>query len=84
MTSWKTSLGGIILALGGIFTQQTDHTLQLIGAVLSAVGALLLGLAAKDSNVHGGTVAQATPPAVQEQMKAEGMQMVKDQIASGK
>lgn len=58
MVSWKTSLGGIILALGGVFTQQTDHTIQLIGGVLSAVGALLLGLAAKDHNVTGGTKEQ--------------------------
>ena len=58
MVSWKTSLGGIILALGGVLTQQSDHTLQLIGGVLSAVGALLMGLAAKDHNVTGGTKEQ--------------------------
>ena len=58
MTSWKTSLGGLIMALGAILTQQSDHTTQLVGAVLSAVGALLLGLAAKDHDVTGGTKEQ--------------------------
>ena len=58
MKSWKTSVGGLILALGGVLTQQTDHIVQLTGAVLSAVGALFLGLAAKDNNVTGGTINQ--------------------------
>ena len=62
MTNWQTSLGGVIAALGGVFTQQSDHTVQLIGGVLSAVGLLILGLAAKDHNVTGGSIPQASPP----------------------
>ena len=58
MTNWKTSVGGIILALGAMCTQMNDSTYKLIGGVLSAIGALFLGLAAKDSNVTGGTKQQ--------------------------
>jgi hypothetical protein len=59
MKNWETSIGGILLAIGAICTQVKDNpTLVLIGGVLSAVGALILGLAAKDHNVTGGTKTQ--------------------------
>jgi hypothetical protein len=58
MTSWKTTVGGLILALGATCTQMDDSTYKLIGGVLSAIGALILGIAAKDSNVTGGTKEQ--------------------------
>jgi hypothetical protein len=53
-TSWKTTLGGIITAIGTLLTQMNDPTMKLIGGVMAAVGALLLGLAAKDHDVTGG------------------------------
>ena len=58
MVSWKTSLGGIITAIGTILTQGDGPTMKLIGGVLAAIGALLLGLSAKDHNVTGGTKEQ--------------------------
>jgi hypothetical protein len=51
MKSWKTTLAGILVALGTSLTQSSDKTLQTIGAILTPVGSLLLGLSARDNNV---------------------------------
>jgi hypothetical protein len=56
----------------------SDPTLHAIGVILTGIGSLLIGLTAKDHDVHGGTVAQATPPAVQAQSLAEGAQINKE------
>lgn len=58
MTNWKTSLGGVLAALGAALSQNGDTTIKSIGGVLAALGALLMGLAAKDFNVTGGTKQQ--------------------------
>lgn len=56
MKNWKTTLSGVVAALGQI--------LPLLGVpvpvsqALSVVGLFLMGLFSKDSNVTGGTVAQ--------------------------
>lgn len=55
MKNWMTSLGGIMMAIGTSLNQSDDATMKLIGGVMAAVGALLLGIAAKDFNVTGGT-----------------------------
>lgn len=58
MTSWKTTLCGLITALGVGCTQSSDPTLQFIGKILTVMGPILFGLAAKDHNVTGGTKEQ--------------------------
>ena len=51
--SWKTTLAGFLTALGVTLSQNEDATLKLIGQVLSVVGPLILGWAAKDFNKTG-------------------------------
>ena len=58
MKNWKTTLFGLITALGVGCIQSTDPTVQVIGKILAVVGPILLGLFAKDSNVTGGTTQQ--------------------------
>ena len=58
MKSWKTSLGGLLQAIGLPLSQYEDATLKQVGIICAAAGALLLGLAAKDLNVTGGTTQQ--------------------------
>lgn len=58
MKNWKTTLAGALTALGLTLSANSDNTLHLIGQVATAVGALLLGLSAKDNNVTGGTKRQ--------------------------
>lgn len=59
MKNWKTTVGGILAAVGSylVNSNQTGW-INILGQVCSAVGLLLLGGAAKDKNVTGGTVAQ--------------------------
>ena len=47
MKNWKTTLGGIIAAVGTYFQSQEGWQ-HIIGQVLSAVGLLLLGHSATD------------------------------------
>ena len=56
--SWKTSLGGILASAGMLSTVSDDPIVKTIATICGAIGALLLGLAAKDSNVTGGEVKQ--------------------------
>lgn len=51
MKSWKTTLAGVIGAIGTFLLTQQDHTLQVIGQVLAGVGTFLLGLFARDNKV---------------------------------
>ena len=52
LTSWKTTLGGVLLAIGGWASTQSDPWwVWKIGGILNVVGALLLGGAARDNNV---------------------------------
>tara|TARA_R110000796_G_scaffold252537_2_gene387477 strand:+ start:29437 stop:29799 length:363 start_codon:yes stop_codon:yes gene_type:complete len=51
MRSWKTSLGGILTALGVTLTQiEGPEWLSASGAVLVAVGGLLAGIFARDND----------------------------------
>lgn len=51
--NWKTSLGGILMAMGTIATQAPiPPPYSWIPAVITAVGGALTGLSAKDFNVH--------------------------------
>lgn len=51
MKSWKTTLAGVIGAIGAFLVTQPDHTVQVIGQALSAIGTFLLGLFARDNKV---------------------------------
>lgn len=54
MKSWKTSLCGVVGAMGTTMAAQDNPTIKAIGGVLAALALALMGLAAKDSNVTGG------------------------------
>jgi sulfite exporter TauE/SafE len=56
MASWKTTLGGILAAIGTALMATDDW--KWLGYIFNGIGLLLLGLAAKDSNVTGGTKVQ--------------------------
>ena len=58
VTSWKTTVSGIITAVGAAFQISENATLQLIGKVMLALGAAFFGVSAKDNNVTGGTKQQ--------------------------
>jgi hypothetical protein len=58
MTSWKTTIGGLLGALGTTLSGYSDPTVHLVGTVLTAIGLFLLGVSAKDNNVTGGTKQQ--------------------------
>jgi hypothetical protein len=58
MKSWKTTLGGVLGAAGLSMQTSADKTVQIVGWILAAVGTLLLGASAKDSNVTGGNKKQ--------------------------
>lgn len=56
MKSWKTTLSGVLAAVGQIlplFGVPAE-----IGTAVSTIALFLIGLFAKDSNVTGGTVRQ--------------------------
>lgn len=58
MKSWKTTVGGILLGIGTPLVAAGDGIYKTVGVVLSTIGGLIVGLAAKDSNVTGGTTKQ--------------------------
>ena len=58
MKSWKTTVSGIIAAVGAAFQLSDNPTLQIVGKVLVALGILFFGVSAKDSDVTGGTKQQ--------------------------
>ena len=47
-TSWKTSLGGLLVAAGYVVEYMVDPK---IGEALKVTGTALIGLAARDNNV---------------------------------
>ena len=54
MTNWKTTLAGILLAIGTAGTQvpNVPDDFKWIFAVMASAGAIMLGLAAKDYTTH--------------------------------
>lgn len=53
MENWKTTLGGILLAIGtAALGAPIPETYRWIPGVVSSIGGALLGLAAKDFNTH--------------------------------
>ena len=60
MKSWKTTVGGILLAIGQWASTQSDPWwLYKAGGLLNVVGALILGMAARDNNVPSAAVPSA-------------------------
>jgi hypothetical protein len=55
MANWKTTVAGIVTAIGVGFSQSSDPTLQTIGKILIVVGPVIFGYVAKDGDVTGGT-----------------------------
>lgn len=48
--SWKTTVGGLLIALGESLSN-AEGLLGDVGRILTPLGAILLGLAARDNNV---------------------------------
>ena len=48
MKNWKTTLGGVIAAVGTYLTNSQVGMLNVVGQVLNIIGVLLLGGAAAD------------------------------------
>ena len=62
MKSWKTTLGGVLLAIGGWASTQSDPWwIYKAGGIINIIGALLLGGAARDNNVTSEQVGASTP-----------------------
>jgi hypothetical protein len=49
--SWKTTLGGALSAAGAALVGSEDETVRLIGQLLTIIGPIILGLAARDNGV---------------------------------
>lgn len=53
MKNWKTTVGGILLSLGVIAASlPLPDEYKWVAQALSAVGAAMLGISAKDYNTH--------------------------------
>ena len=53
MKNWKTTLFGVLTAVGMALQSNDNPTLKTIGTVLASVSALLLGATSKDHNITG-------------------------------
>ena len=58
MKNWKTTIGGLLTAIGLSVGASEDPKCHLIGTIVAGIGALIIGGAAKDKNVTGGTTPQ--------------------------
>lgn len=50
IVSWKTTLGGALLALGGPLSQSDTPWVAALGSILVVAGPILLGFSARDAN----------------------------------
>lgn len=75
MKNWMPTVAGLLAAIGAGLVAVNEPQLRLPGIILNVIGTAMLGIVAKQYNVHGGTVAQATPPAVQAETVKEGKAM---------
>lgn len=50
MQNWKTTLGGLLMALGTALVSSNDHILQSAGYVCLGIGGLVIGISASDAN----------------------------------
>ena len=53
MKNWLTSIGGVMIAVGMLLARTDDPLVKSTGVALEAVGAVMLGFAAKDFNTTG-------------------------------
>ncbi len=52
MTNWKTTLGGILAAIGQFLQTVEDPSwVRMVGQIIAAAGLFLLGASARDFNV---------------------------------
>ncbi len=77
MKNWQPTVAGLLTAIGLGLQSMDDPTFKAIGTVVAAIGAALLGWSAKQHNVHGGTVPQATPPSVEASSRIMGIEEIK-------
>ena len=69
MQNWKTTLGGILLAVGtAALGAPIPEQYKWLPGVVSAIGGGLLGLSAKDYNVHS-TVKQVEAATVEKKIE---------------
>ena len=73
MKNWKTSLAGIVAIIFAGLVQLKYLTPEQ-GVVISGAILGIIGLVAKDNNVTGGSVPQATPPGVNTTSNQMGVQ----------
>ena len=73
MKNWKTSLAGIVAIIFAGLVQLKYLTPEQ-GVVISGAILGIIGLVAKDNNVTGGSVPQATPPGVNAVSNQMGVQ----------
>lgn len=57
MKSWKTTLGGLLVAVGQGAPQVLPAEWQWVGAMLTGIGGLLLGVAARDDGARSESAA---------------------------
>ncbi len=50
-SSWKTTLGGILMGVGAPLAGMGEGIYATIGTVMMAMGGVLVGVSARDSNV---------------------------------
>ena len=56
MTSWKTTVGGILLGVGVPLSTAGEGIYKTVGVILAAAGGLLVGISARDNNVKSESV----------------------------
>jgi hypothetical protein len=54
MKNWKTTVGGILAAIGGYLVNSQTGALQVAGQVLAFLGTLFMGYAASDASANKG------------------------------
>jgi hypothetical protein len=64
MTSWKTTVGGLLMAAGMSVLDNPDPRIHLAAKVCEALGAALLGMSARDNNVTSEQAGAAPAPLV--------------------
>lgn len=50
MKNWKTTLGGVLAAVGAYMVNSQTGVMHLVGQVLQAVGLFFLGVSAQDQS----------------------------------